>query len=160
MFFFLLLGLERVVHFVYDGVYGSAEERLNRCGGFSLCRKFEDLLNLPEGSVTGLHDAGHVLQLGYGDVFIRGSRTKPHELWCKKSSQLIEDMWRYMAFKGDKMRLDFLQFASDRGFEILTPKTPNETRFVNSILSGINTFLRNLPALVNYLGKMKCLFLL
>ena len=52
----------------------------------------------------------------------------------------------------DKELLEICDYAECEELPILNMKTPNETRFVNSILSGIKTFLCNSPAITRVLG--------
>ena len=113
---------EKLVHLVYDGVYGSADERLNRKGGFSVTKKLEELLNLPEGHITGQHDAAHFLQLCYADIFTSTNG----ELRIQEAQEKIKEMWQMLAYR-DKDRLLYVEFAEKCNLPDLSMKSPSET---------------------------------
>ena len=50
-------------HTIYDGVYGSAEERVRGGGCLSPNKHFAEWCGLPQDSFTGNWDMGHKLQL-------------------------------------------------------------------------------------------------
>ena len=52
-----------LVHFAYDGVFASSEERVDGGGCLELVAMVEDELGLERGSLTGTWDHAHQLQV-------------------------------------------------------------------------------------------------
>lgn len=139
---------QKIVHLCYDAVYGSSDERINRRGGFHLTDKLENKLQMQKGDITGQHDGAHCLQLVYSDVF----KIEGGDYSDKNAREVIKTMWELLAYR-DKERLYVREYSEEFNIPALSMKSPQETRFVNSVLSGFNTLLRNVPLLQRKAGN-------
>ena len=135
----------KVCHMIYDGVYASPEERLNK-SGLSLRQHFEEFLKLPPGSITGQHDLSHNLQLCYHQILNR------HEA-ARELNEIIKEMYSVMKnLCSGKERTVFFEFVDKEDLEALKMQKYNETRFARSDLNKTVSYLRNIPAMYRFEG--------
>ena len=132
-------------HFVYDGVYATEEERLTG-GGLKLIDHFARRLGLQAGDISGNWDMAHLLQLAYGDII--KSKTDTY------LPRIVNDIFSLMSdFNAGKASLLFHEYAKELHYSVLTNKSNQTTRFVRSLLRGLQSLLRNLPCLYAIHGK-------
>ena len=67
---------KKLCHLTYDGVYADSSERTRGGGGLSLVAHLEEFLLVELGTITGTWDAGHKMQLAFGDVFQVSTRLR------------------------------------------------------------------------------------
>ena len=130
---------EVLVHFSYDGVFASSEERVDGGGSLELVLFVERELQLERGSLTGTWDFAHQLQI----------------IWKKSlgENQVVEEVIALMfSTMGDyrlgKYSTIFHERAKELGHLVLTNKKDQTTRFVASLARGMKTFFQNLPTLI------------
>ena len=84
----------KLVHFCYDGVYASDEQRVRGGGSLSLTKHVCQQLGLRENSITGEQDASHNMQLVFSDVM------KENPIILKKMRLLFDAMKEHNMGKG------------------------------------------------------------
>jgi hypothetical protein len=130
--------------FSYDGVYASPEQRVAGGGCLDLVAMMEEELGLLKGSLTGSWDLAHNQQI----VWKVGLADHPlvEELICLMFS-VMDD------YRTGKAGTIFRARAAELAHLVLTNKKRQTTRFVRSLGRGLQTFLRNLPTLINVFGE-------
>ena len=129
-----------LVHFVYDGVYATKEERVHGGGCLELKNKVASKLGLDPGSITGDWDAAHNMQLVWSDILKK-------KKWIL---DVIDVFFRAMQSKiTGKAATHFQERAEELGKIVFTNKSYQTTRFVRALLRGLTAALRNLPTLVS-----------
>lgn len=134
----------KCVHFAYDGVYATKEERVSGGGSLSLVNHVAEELNLEPGDITGQWDIAHNLQLIWADSL----KTNPE---VQKTVKLIFDFMK--DYNTGKSAQWFKEVAEELHYAVLTNKQYQETRFVRATLRGLQAGLRNLPTLYNIQGQ-------
>ena len=84
----------KLVHFCYDGVYASDEQRIRGGGSLSLIKHVAEQLGLNDYDITGDWDASHNMQLVFSDVM----KANPVVLKCM--NLLCNAMKEYNTGKG------------------------------------------------------------
>ena len=127
-----------LLHFAYDGVYATTQQRVDGGGSLNLIHHVASELGLEEGDISGAWDTAHEIQL----------------VWHKTLHQtpdLIKPIKYYFNAMSDfsmgKATTILNNKAREIGALILTSKSYQETRFVRSLLRGLSTGLRNLPTM-------------
>ena len=93
----------RLVHFCYDGVYASDEQRVCGGGSLSLSKHVCQQLGLRENSISGDWDASHNMQLVFSDVM------KGNPIIMKTMKLLFDAMKEYNVGKGKWLSKFFLK---------------------------------------------------
>ena len=133
-----------LVHFVYDGVYASKDERVNGGGCLDLKNKVASKLGLEPGSITGDWDSAHNMKLVWADIL-------KQRKWILN---VTDTYFKVMQSKNTgKAATHFEERAEELGHIVLTNKTYQTTRFVRALLRGLTAAIRNLPTLVNILAE-------
>jgi hypothetical protein len=146
------LGLTRtqlatvLVHFAYDGVYASPDERVDGGGSLDLVARVAEELGLEPGSITGKWDFAHNLQI----------------VWKKALGEhpMVEELMSLVFTSMDDYRIGqsgtiFKERAAEMAHLVLTMKKRQTTRFVRSLARGLHTFLRNLPTVIAIKSQVK-----
>ena len=128
----------------HDGVYASKEQRVAGGGCLDLPAAAAAELGLEEGSLTGTWDHAHNLQI----VWKTALGLHP----------LVEDLVTFMFGVMDDYRVGqastvFRARAADLGHLILSNKKRQTTRFVRSLVRGLQAYLRNLPTLIHVMSE-------
>jgi hypothetical protein len=123
----------------YDGVYASQEQRVTGGGSLDLPASVAAELGLEEDSLTGTWDYSHSLQIVWKNAL--GLHPVVEEL----ISFLFSVMDDYRMGQASTI---FRARAADLGHLVLTNKKKQTTRFVRSLVRGMQAFLRNLPTLI------------
>ena len=136
-----------MVHFSYDGVYCSTEERQGG-GGLSLCSHVSELLDLEQDAISGQHDVSHNLELAFATVF-------GNERTCDKNARKVIDfIYRQMEkYRLGKSKTLFEEEAIRISENPLSNIGRSTTRFVRYLLKGFTAYLRNLPVFHSLIGK-------
>lgn len=128
----------------FDGVYASAEQRVAGGGCLDLVTMVTQELGLEEGSLTGSWDLAHNQQI----IWKNGVMDHPLVL------QLIDLMFSAMDdYRTGQAGSIFREKAAELANLVLSNKKNQTTRFVTALARGLQTFLRNLPTLINILGQ-------
>ena len=140
---------QRIHHFVYDGVYGSPDERLYGGGGLSLSNNFAEVLGLEPGDISGNHDMSHNLQLVYSDVF------KHEKNGDKKIQAITSDVYSIMSdYNIGQAGSIFMETAEEMNHVVLSNKSRQKTRFVRSDMRGLQTYMTNIPVFYQIQGAV------
>ena len=146
----LTLGMSReevgrvFCHAIYDGVYCTKEETVKGGGSLSLINHFSEWCGLNNHDVTGYWDAGHRLQLVFGDAI------KQNKSFQNFNQLMYDVMSKYSSGKNS---LIFRETADSLLDATLTNKSKQETRWVRAELRSIQAFLRNVPVFYHVIGK-------
>lgn len=132
-------------HAVYDGVYSQQSERRagSRGGSLSLMEKFTEWCGLEKGDMTGHWDAGHLLQLIYGDALKDDNNVN------KFNNAMYEIMSNYNSGKNSVI---FREKADSLHQATLTNKSKQSTRWVAAELRSTHAYFTNLPTFYFLLG--------
>ena len=106
-----------------------------------LITHFADWCRLGETDITGYWDAGHRLQLVFGDAFRTTKFQKFHRLVYDVSSN----------YNNGKNSLIFKEAADDLFQATLTYKSKQDTRWVRAELRSLQAYLRNIPVFLHYI---------
>ena len=129
----------------YDGVYASKEQRVAGGGSLDLPAALAAELGLEEDTITGTWDYSHNLQL----VWQRALAKHP------VVEDLMDSMFSIMDdFRVGKAGTLFREKAAELGHLILSNKKKQQTRFVRSMMRGVQAYLRNIPTLVAVLAEV------
>jgi hypothetical protein len=123
----------------YDGVYASKEQRVGGGGSLDLPAAVAAELGLEKSSLTGTWDFSHSLQIIWNNSLAR--------------HPVVEELITLMFGVMDDYRVGqagavFRARAAELGHLVLTNKKRQTTRFVRSLVRGMQAFLRNLPTLI------------
>ena len=132
-------GLARVIkHFIYDGVYATAEERVAGGGSLSLIHYFATEIGLNAGDIGGQWDIAHLGQVIYKGVL---SDSK----FARDTLKFVFDSMKpYTSGKG----ATFFQEEAKKLYNVfLKNEKPQATRFVFSVLRAMHAFVINCPTL-------------
>ena len=134
---------DKFKHGTYDGVYATAQERVQGGGSLSLIYHFADWCELPRNQFSGHWDVGHKLQLVYGSVLKKN----------KDISAFLSDVDKAMQLCHGKDGLLFHQVAIEMRAAILTDKSEQTTRWVRSLLRILLAYYQNLPVLHSIVSR-------
>ena len=96
-------------------------------------------LGLPDGSLTGTWDYGHNLQIVWNNALTQ------HPVVEELITLIFSVMDDYRTGKAGSL---FRARAAELGHLVLTNKKRQTTRFVRSLVRGLQAYLRNLPTLI------------
>ena len=89
----------KLVHFCYDGVYATEEQRVRGGGSLSLIRHVAEQLDMDDGDISGVWDASHNMQLVFSDVM----KDKP--VIMKTMKILFDAMKEFNLGKGETLKI-------------------------------------------------------
>ena len=144
------MGISRIrlrdilVHFAYDGVYATTEQRVGGGGSLNLTKFVALELGVEEGDITGTWDVAHQLQLIWHKALKKNSKV------MKTVKVFFDAMSEFSLGKNSTI---FHSKARDIKALVLAVKGYQETRFVACLLRGLATGLRNLPTMCHILQE-------
>ena len=108
-------------------------------GSLNLTANVEEELGLEEGSITGSWDFAHNLQIIWKNTLAQHQTVE----------EIIQLVFQTMDnFRTGKASSVFRERASQLGHLVLSNKKRQTTRFVRSLVIGLQAWFRNLPTLV------------
>ncbi|CAL4140007.1 unnamed protein product, partial [Meganyctiphanes norvegica] len=134
----------KLLHFVYDGVYCSKAQRVRGGGSLSLSNNVSLQLGLSEYDITGEWDASHNMQLVFSDTM------NENPIILNAMNILFEAM---SEFNTGKSSTHFEERARELEHLVLMNKRYQATRFVRTFVRGATAGLRNLPTLYHLIAE-------
>ena len=112
-------------------------------------------MGLQPGDVTGNWDMSHLMQLAYGDLLKKSKSGKKSATYNTFFANLVQEIFDLMSdFNSGKAALRFHEFAENLYYSVLSNKSNQTTRFVRSLLRGVQSLLRNLACLYGIYGEV------
>ena len=135
---------EKLLHFSYDGVYATKDQRVAGGGSLDLPGAVSQVLGLEPGHITGTWDFAHNLQIIWNNALLE----------CAAVEAMIALIFASMdEFRVGQSCAVFRKRSAELGNMTLSNKKRQTTRFVRSLIRGMQAWFRNLPSLVAIHGE-------